>query len=122
MTIHNQSSYSVLTSIKKYYQSFNHKFLFYTMSQHTASLLDISQIPKFAGFKVAIVYTEWNQNIVTEQIKGVEKIAQELGILISHKIAVPGCVEIPFAARRLFESTQDSHLVPDAIITLGAVI
>lgn len=92
------------------------------MSQYTDALLDISNLPKYAGYKVAIVYTEWNDAIVKEQMAGARRIAQEMGVLISHEIAVPGCVEIPFACRRLFESKQEDPTCPDAIITFGAVI
>lgn len=92
------------------------------MSQISNSLLDTSAIPKYAGYKVAIIYTEWNEKIVAEQIAGAERIAKDLGILVSHKIAVPGSVEIPYAAKRLFDGTYETPTAPDAIITFGAVI
>lgn len=92
------------------------------MSQNTNALLDISTIPQYSGYKVAIVYTEWNEPIVKEQIAGAERIAKELGILVSHKIPVPGSVEIPFACRRLYETTLEHADRPHAVITFGAVI
>lgn len=92
------------------------------MSTHTHKLLNTSQLQKLSGYKVAIVATEWNDSIVAEQIAGAERIAADLGIYISHKLFVPGSVEIPFAVRRLFESQQDQIMMPDAIITFGAVI
>lgn len=92
------------------------------MSLVPESLLDLSQIPLDNNFKVAIIYTEWNSDIVAEQIKGALKIAQQLGITVTHQLPVPGSVEIPFACKRLFEATQGQDDCPDAIITFGAVI
>lgn len=92
------------------------------MSDYTSKLLDTSGIPKLSGYKVAIIATEWNDQIVAEQIAGAERVAKELGVYISHKYFVPGSVEIPFAARRLFETQQEEIMMPDAIITFGAVI
>lgn len=92
------------------------------MSKHTSQLLDLSQLPKNAGYRVAIVATEWNEKIVAEQIAGAQRIAQQLGIELLHTIYVPGSVEIPFAARRLYESTAESGFPPDAIVAFGAVV
>jgi len=92
------------------------------MSLVPKQLIDISQIPTDLNLKVAIVYTEWNADIVAEQMKGAQRIADQLGVQIVHSHAVPGSVEIPFACKRIFEATQGHTDCPDAIITFGAVI
>lgn len=92
------------------------------MSSHNRQLLDLSELPRYSGYKVAIVYTEWNEKIVAAQLAGAERVAGDLGILISQRIGVPGSVEIPFACKRLYESTAETNLAPDAILTFGAVI
>ncbi|MCB0700667.1 MAG: 6,7-dimethyl-8-ribityllumazine synthase [Chitinophagales bacterium] len=74
------------------------------------------------GARVAIVYTEWNDKITTEQNAGAERILNKLECSITHKMAVPGSFELPYACKQLFEATQHSDNAPEAIIAFGAVI
>lgn len=92
------------------------------MSQENNQLLDLSSLRELGQMNIAIVYTEWNEDIVSEQLNGAEKIAQELDIVITHKIAVPGSVELPFACKHLYKiaGLHDEQL--DAIIAFGAVV
>lgn len=92
------------------------------MSLVPETLLDLQNIPTDLNLKVALVFTEWNAEIVHEQIAGAKRIAEKLNVKIKQEIAVPGSVEIPFACRRLFEAMQGKDDCPDAIITFGAVI
>ena len=85
--------------------------------QQGSLLLDHSGI-KAEGARIAIVYTEWNEKIVAEQIKGAHKIIDTCGATAEY-FAVPGSFEIPFACRQIALKTAKP---PDAIIAFGAVI
>ena len=91
-------------------------------SQNRASLLDTSPLKEVEQARIAIVCTEWNEAIVNELVKGCEKVANELGAVIVEKLVVPGCFEIPFAARQLAQYHAMDEQGPEAIIVFGAVI
>ncbi|RYD55997.1 MAG: 6,7-dimethyl-8-ribityllumazine synthase [Sphingobacteriales bacterium] len=92
-------------------------------SQHSLSLLDTGSLGSVKQARIAIVYTEWNDKIVSEQIKGCERIAEAHGAIITEKLAVPGSFEIPFACKQLYLSyEEDEENAPEAIIAFGAVI
>lgn len=86
-------------------------------SQDSSSLLDIQSLSDLANAKVAIVFTEWNDNIVAEQINGAERILSKLNTTIAEKHIVPGSFELPFACKQIAEYTD-----AEAIIAFGAVI
>ena len=94
------------------------------MSQHTDSLLRTDALKELQQPRIALVYTEWNEAVVKEQLKGCYKIAEQFGAVITDSISVPGSFEIPFACRQLWLKRE--HLPvqqrPQAIITFGAVI
>lgn len=92
------------------------------MSDNNVSLLDTSSLGAVKGARIAIVYTDWNEKIVTELINGCERIVQQFGMQVVEKLAVPGCVEIPFACKQLYEFYHEEDNVPEAIIAFGAVI
>lgn len=92
------------------------------LSSDSNTLLDLSTISNLQGAKVAIIATEWNDNIVAEQLAGAQHIAQLAGADVSHKLFVPGCVELPYATRRFWEETSKKGNTPDAIIVFGAVV
>lgn len=91
-------------------------------SKHSISLLDTATISDLEGARVAIVYTEWNDKIVAEQIAGAERILQQHNAVLSGKYPVPGSFEIPFACKHLYETTKYRDNTPEAIIAFGAVI
>lgn len=91
-------------------------------SQHSLSLLDTTALHNVKAARVAIVYTEWNDAIVTEQIASAERILQQQGAILSHKLAVPGSFELPYACRQVYEVLKDKDNCPQAIIAFGAVI
>ena len=67
--------------------------------------------------KIALIISEFNEEITSKMEKTAEKYAADLGVKIVKKIHVPGALEIPFAAKNLFKGKEI-----DAIVTLGAII
>ena len=67
--------------------------------------------------KVAIVFTEWNDKIVAEQIAGAERVLQQHKAELIYKEPVPGSFELPFACKQVADLTD-----AEAIIAFGAVI
>ena len=98
---------------------------FYIMaqSQNSSSLLDTTALKDLTQARIAIVCTEWNDAIINELVSGAEKVVNELGATILKKIVVPGCVEIPFACKQLWDHyNQPAAHKPEAIIAFGTVI
>jgi 6,7-dimethyl-8-ribityllumazine synthase len=91
-------------------------------SQHSISLLDTQSLEQLEKAKVAVVHTEWNDKIVREQLNGFESITNRFHVGITDKIAVPGCFEVPFAIKQLWESYENKSDKPEAIVAFGAVI
>ncbi|HRO43024.1 MAG TPA: 6,7-dimethyl-8-ribityllumazine synthase [Flavipsychrobacter sp.] len=93
-------------------------------SQNSESLFNTHSLQALSNAKLAVVYTEWNDKIVAEQIRGCERIVQQFIATIVEKIAVPGSFELPFGCRSLWNyyESQSAALRPEAIIAFGAVI
>ena len=91
-------------------------------SQNSFSLLDTHKIAHLKLPRVAIVYTEWNDKIVRELVNGCESIIHRFTGEVIEKLGVPGCFELPFACRQLWEHYTHSDEQPEAIIAFGAVI
>jgi 6,7-dimethyl-8-ribityllumazine synthase len=91
-------------------------------SSDSISLLDTTPLQSLHRARIAIVYTEWNEKIISELIGGAETICHNLQAVITHKIAVPGSFELPFACKQLWEQTANHTDAPEAIIAFGAVI
>lgn len=92
------------------------------LSSDSNTLLDLSEIMHLRNGKVGIVYTEWNDAIINEQIAGAQRIAAQTGNTISSMVKVPGCFEIPYACKALYEQSVNDPDGPNAIIAFGAVI
>ena len=75
-------------------------------------------IPLIKDAFVVIVKTEWNAPIINKLEAGVKKIFKIQNIR-SKTITVPGAFEIPFAVKNHYTYCKE---LPDAYITLGAVI
>lgn len=75
-------------------------------------------IPTLKDAFVIIIKTEWNAAIINKLEAGVKKILKAQGAS-SKTITVPGAFEIPFAVKNHYAY---SKTLPDAYITLGAVI
>jgi len=86
------------------------------LSTDSKSLLNMEGLESVKGKNVGIIATEWNDELVAEQIKGAKKIADSLGInlIITY---VPGSVELTFGIKQF----EKKHQL-DAIIAFGAVI
>jgi len=91
-------------------------------SQHSFSLLDTHLLEQLKLPKVVIVHTEWNDKIVGELVNGCESIIHKFNGDIIDNMAVPGCFELPFACRQMWERHKDKAERPQAIIAFGAVI
>lgn len=87
-----------------------------------SSLLDLSALKDLGNTPVAIVKTEWNQYWIDKQMEGALRMAKACQAIVSQIITVPGCVELPFGIRRLYETSQNTANRPEAIIALGLVI
>ena len=75
-------------------------------------------IPSLKDAFVVLVKTEWNAAIVNRLEAGARKVLKAQGIRFT-TITVPGAFEIPFAVKNHYAY---SKTIPDAYITLGAVI
>ncbi len=69
------------------------------------------------GLTVGVVRARWNEEIVQRLAEGVTRGLTELKVAKTVEVAVPGCFEIPLAAKYLAESGQI-----DAVVCIGAVI
>jgi 6,7-dimethyl-8-ribityllumazine synthase len=93
-------------------------------SQDSNSLLDTTLLEDLKDARVALVFTEWNDQIVAAQLNGFDKIATALNVQVTDRVAIPGSFEIPFACKKLwnsYERKKESDK-PEAIIAFGAVI
>ena len=70
-----------------------------------------------SSLRVGIVRATWNPDIVDRLAAGVQRGLEELGVTDTTEVTVPGCFEIPLAAKLLTEGGEI-----DAIVTIGAVI
>jgi 6,7-dimethyl-8-ribityllumazine synthase len=91
-------------------------------SQNSFSLLDTHLLESLKLPRVAIVHTEWNDKIVRELKNGCEGIVHRFAGDIIDNIAVPGCFELPFGCRHVWDRYKDKDERPEAIIAFGAVI
>jgi 6,7-dimethyl-8-ribityllumazine synthase len=91
-------------------------------SQDSPALLDTSELLLSPHPRVAVIYTEWNQQIIQALRAGCEEVCTTLQGHITHNIAVPGSFELPFACRQLWQHVGGRSGAPEAIIAFGAVI
>ena len=92
------------------------------MSQHNTGLLATDSLKNMKLPRVAIVHTEWNDKIVRELTNGFEGVFHQFDGEIVNQIAVPGCFEIPFACKQLWQHYEGKDNRPEAIVAFGAVI
>ena len=69
------------------------------------------------GLTIGVVRARWNREIVERLAAGVSRALSELKVNRTIEVAVPGCFEIPLAAKYLAESGTI-----DAVVCIGAVI
>jgi len=70
---------------------------------------------------IVLVKTDWNAAIVDELEKGAIDVLQANGVKEIIRITVPGCFEIPFAVKKIWDNSGLGAR-PDAFIALGTVI
>lgn len=70
-----------------------------------------------AGLTVAVLRARWNATIGDRLAEGVARGLQSLDVSTVEQVSVPGCFEVPFAARTIATSGR-----VDAIVCIGAVI
>jgi 6,7-dimethyl-8-ribityllumazine synthase len=91
------------------------------MSTNTNLFNNTNNLPTKSA-QVVIVYTQWNDAILAEMLKG---CTQELDKHVNIKyilVQVPGCVEIPNYIFNYYKKYAYSAKHPDAFIALGCVI
>ncbi|PKP23083.1 MAG: 6,7-dimethyl-8-ribityllumazine synthase [Bacteroidetes bacterium HGW-Bacteroidetes-21] len=83
------------------------------------SALDTEKVPSGKGKKVAIVVSEWNNDITFALRDGAVQTLKKHGVAVKDIFVelVPGSVELTFAAKMVCENYE-----PDAVITLGCVV
>ncbi len=91
-------------------------------SNNSVSLHDTHSLQQLKLPRVAIVHTEWNDKIVRELMNGCESMIHRFTGDIIDVTAVPGCFELPFGCRQIWEQYEDEDEKPEAIIAFGAVI
>ncbi len=91
-------------------------------SKNSFSLSDTHMLEQLKLARVAIVHTEWNDKIVRELVNGCEGIIHRFTGDITDNVRVPGCFELPFGCRQVWEKHKDKQVKPEAIIAFGAVI
>lgn len=76
-------------------------------------------VPSGKPYKIAIVRSEWNDDITSNLALGAEQALLENGVLVENisRIDVPGAYELPLAAQWLTEKNEI-----DAVICIGTVI
>lgn len=76
-------------------------------------------VPNGAPFSVAIVVSEWNNDITGNLLKGAEETLLKHGVAKQNILVhwVPGSYELPLSAQFILESKK-----ADAVICLGSVI
>lgn len=75
-------------------------------------------IPDIQDAFVVIIKTEWNADIVNKLEKSARHLLKQKGVRFA-TITVPGAFEIPFTVKQHYTYAKQ---IPDAYITLGAVI
>ena len=83
------------------------------------SSYDPSLIPPAGNLKIAIVVSEWNDQVTGQLARGAQETLIKHGVNPSNLLIkqVPGSFELPLAARMLIESNP-----LDAVILIGCVI
>lgn len=86
-------------------------------SSESKSLLEYNNLHIDSDLQVVIVYTEWNEKIIAELIRGVQHVLSKFPSLNVYYLQVPGAIEITNACFRTIELKR-----AQVIIALGCVI
>ena len=85
------------------------------MAQTTYS---ISGIPSIAGAKVAVVISKWYRDLSESMVKRALEVLKQADCVDVSVHVVPGCLEIPLAARRLCQAQPEL----EAILVFGVIV
>ncbi len=90
-------------------------------SDKNLSDLDYNIDGETADLRIAIVRSEWNEDITNNLLKGALESLEKMGVTEKHirVIEVPGSYELPMGAQMLLEECDP---LPGAVICLGSVI
>lgn len=89
------------------------------MSIHNQTLFRDTGILHSEDASVVLVYTEWNEQITSELVRGCEKKLVDYRVKKISKVQVPGAFELPFACKAYYETAPAK---PDVIIAFGCII
>lgn len=70
-----------------------------------------------AELRIGVVRARWNAEVVDQLASGVDRGLNNLGVADVVSVSVPGCFELPLAAKLLAQSGR-----VDAVVCIGAVI
>lgn len=87
------------------------------LSSESNSLLEYNNLQLPKELQVVIVYTEWNEAIVGELLRGAMRILGSFSQILVSTCCVPGCVEITHAIKKIPETN-----IPTVVIAFGCVI
>jgi 6,7-dimethyl-8-ribityllumazine synthase len=87
-----------------------------------SALMNVQELGMITHARYAIVKTEWSDAIVAALTKGCKNAMQPFEAELTQEWAVPGCFELPFACKKLWETAHNKSNAPEAIIAFGAVI
>lgn len=84
------------------------------------SLYDALEVPTGRGKKIALLVSEWNEEITEGLLKGAKSALIDCGVYKRDIIVkrVPGTFELPLASQMILES----DLEVDAVVAIGCVI
>jgi 6,7-dimethyl-8-ribityllumazine synthase len=91
-------------------------------SKNSISLTDETGLHGDEPYRIAVLQTEWNENIVRELLNGCDAAVHRNGGQVLSRHKVPGCFELPYACRALWKHYESAMVRPDAIVVFGAVI
>ncbi len=93
-------------------------------AKQSDSLYDLSGVEQALrpAPRLALVQTEWNEEIIRALREGAEQIWAPYLEESPEVHTVPGAFELPFACRRVWENSRKAARPLDAILALGAVI
>lgn len=69
------------------------------------------------GLTIGLIRARWNTEVVERLVEGFQRGVDQLKVRNVTEVSVPGCFEIPMAAKLMAQAGQ-----ADAIVCIGAVI
>ncbi len=79
---------------------------------------EIPELPKIEGAKTAIIYSEWHRECSESMIAKMIPILEEAQAETPAVHMLPGCLEIPLAAKKIVQNNPDL----EAIIVFGVIL